>query len=938
MDSSVTEDAEKGRSPRASTLSAPMSRRELLQATGAATLGALFASTGCEVLTGDDDTPEPLLRRLSKRFYAHGERHQTECYGTVLDPASDAAAYLRVRGARERLVYRPRREAAEAVLTTDTYVLSPCFAGPYLFWSERRGHGPAAPWTLRAVRTGGGPPRQQDVFEPFETAGRPMSLSAWTADDGRAWLVWEERQGRAVQVRMAPIDPSGQVGSPRPVAAGAFNAYDPVCALAPDDTLYVVYTAFWEGSYRIVVQRMRPDGERLGAPERISDVTEPCCYPSVWPAQRGGVWFSFTAWSGYDANHGSDFPWVRHLRYQRQRSAFRRRGIAYVGHLGEDGLRAVAAPRKERPQGFVAAMTVTGSEGAMHTHVFEDAAGRVRLLLRQHATPLEMVDPDADEEDEYEIVFDDEPNPLRVNVEEGLVDMPHHVHPTLGVMTLKDDAWSRPEPLVPRAHLEGPVSFAVEGNRLRVAFTQDGRKTHWRNGEYYDNKGHLGVGTAEVELLSPPEEEAENGGPQDSAERSPSAASEPDYAWYPFRLSPLRGTSLRSPQPPEQAAFGHEGARPAGADYRPVWGQTHCHTDISVCRREFDRDPHFNYRFMQDVQGSCFGALTDHSYNMWHTEMLVMRKLAEYYYFPGAFVAVPAYEWTGSHPDACNHHGGPWGHVVVLYMEEEGDLAIFDPNHPILEAEAADEDASSDEETVDPDDYSFIDFEDPGRHLSGLWDAYDGQRIMTLPHHVADAAHFYNWDFFNDQYTGVIEVFQDYRGSGEAPFAPGVTNRLHKEDGHWIRPQLQNGRRFGLIASGDHMGIALAGLLVTELTREGLYDALQARRTYGSTGQPVRLALTCNGRPMGESVPTERARFQLTAEAAEPIDEVQILRNGEVVDTVAASGREIRHRWQAERQAPGECWYGRLLFENGEIAWTSPIWLDARSEAGRSAS
>jgi len=92
-----------------------MSRRELLQATGAATLGALFASTGCEVLTGDDDTPEPLLRRLSKRFYAHGERHQTECYGTVLDPASDAAAYLRVRGARERLVYQPRWEAAEPI-------------------------------------------------------------------------------------------------------------------------------------------------------------------------------------------------------------------------------------------------------------------------------------------------------------------------------------------------------------------------------------------------------------------------------------------------------------------------------------------------------------------------------------------------------------------------------------------------------------------------------------------------------------------------------------------------------------------------------------------------------------------------------------------------------------------------------------------------------
>jgi hypothetical protein len=362
-----------------------------------------------------------------------------------------------------------------------------------------------------------------------------------------------------------------------------------------------------------------------------------------------------------------------------------------------------------------------------------------------------------------------------------------------------------------------------------------------------------------------------------------------DYDLRPYVISPRPGPSVEDPALPKSD----------GGSYIHAMGQTHAHTNLSVCIREGDRDAHLSYRWMQDVQHSDFGATTDHAYNMWHTEMLLTRKFAEYYYFPGTFVAIPAYEWTGSIAAVCGHEGGPWGHVNPLYLEEEGDLAFYTPCDPAC----------------------------AGGSLKRLWETYAGRRIVTPPHHVVDALHPYNWDVFDADFEPVIEIFQDQRGSGEQPWAPGVTNNLHQETGHWALPQLLESKRFGFIAGSDHNGIARAGLLVTELTRAALYEAFVARRTFGTTATAMRVTFSCNGSMMGSEIEAEEGDFRVAVTAPEPLHELQILRDGDLIETIPVQGCEAEYAWTTTRERDGEFWYCRVILENGEMAWVSPIWL-----------
>jgi len=387
-----------------------------------------------------------------------------------------------------------------------------------------------------------------------------------------------------------------------------------------------------------------------------------------------------------------------------------------------------------------------------------------------------------------------------------------------------------------------------------------------RGCEYTDKIGQLAVGVAELEMLP---------------------SGDPDHQPHILELLPTPAASIEGPKLIDNKI----------GDYRIALGQTHSHTNISVCARDRDRDQNLSYRFMQDVQHCDFGGNTDHCFNMWHTEMLITRKLADYYYFPGEFVAFPAYEWTGTHKTFCAYEGGPFGHVNPLYLEEDGDLDFYSPADP----------------------------ECAGGSLPRLWESYRGKKIVTPPHHVMNGNHPYNWNFFDPTFIPVIEIFQDIRGSGEQVGAPGVKGT--NEEAPWALGALKEGKRFGFIASGDHTGICRAGIFVKELTRTGLYEGLMARRCFATTSIPLRLNFRCNGEMMGSEVECENAEFAISVDAPETIKEVQIVRNGENFETVPVGAKEFEHSWNATRENSGEFWYCRVIFENGEIVWSSPIWL-----------
>jgi hypothetical protein len=144
----------------------------------------------------------------------------------------------------------------------------------------------------------------------------------------------------------------------------------------------------------------------------------------------------------------------------------------------------------------------------------------------------------------------------------------------------------------------------------------------------------------------------------------------------------------------------------------------------------------------------------------------------------------------------------------------------------------------------------------------------------------------------------------------------------------WVLNGLRQGLRFGFIAGADHAGIARAGVLVKELTRSGLYEAFIARRTFATTNQTLRLEFTGNGEWMGSAVEADQVKFYMHVTSCEPVLQVEIVRNGETVKTVHAGKNITSYCWDAKREESGEFWFLRIIFTNGEVAWSSPIWID----------
>lgn len=795
-----------------------------------------------------------------KLFYRRTSRHAGEPYSPIVASDGQTLAYLQTSAETETLMLQRDSAQPAVAVSTPGFLFSPCFAGDWLVWAQQSGDN----WELRGARWGD--PHPQAHTFVFGPTGRPIHLVAAAVADG-AWLAWEERHGRDTQIRLCFLDATGIPRDVRTVSRPGINAYDPVLVVAHDGGVFCAFTTYADDNYRISVASFAADGSPLGVPLRVSDRCEACVWPSLWPAAGGGVWFSFTSYSVPNSTrpeHNQALSYVKHGRYLRQRQFFGCHGIVHVGLLRDGKLFApLAGPSANDLQFFTAAGLVLGSEGAGHSQVLEDQSGGVHVLLRQHARP------------EPALVPERASPPLRVHPR-FTPKHPRQMHPNLALTSLVGKTWSPPQTLVPRAHFDLALSLRCDGRALMIAFGEDARLTGWScGGEWFDDVGEVGVGRAHITLdLHPP-------------------AAAPTLC--PLAIAPFPAGRITNPHTVPAAAA-------TWADRTFAVGQTHCHSNLSICRRELDRDPHFNYRFMQDAQRCRFGLLTDHDYNLWHTEMLLLRKLAEYYYFPGEFVALPGYEWTGSDPRGCSHDGGPFGHVNVLGFDRLATTDFHNPSDPTS----------------------------PGSSLEKLWRASAGRPVLTPPHHVVDRAHPYNWEFWSDEFEPFIEIFQDDRGSGEQPDAPGLTNSTRSPHACWAVDALRRGCRFGFVAGGDHSGVALAGVWLKCLTRAALLAALRERVCYATTGIHAAIMFTCNCRPLGSEHAGTPAHFELTVGSVEPVARVEVLRNGEIVRTFnldTSSTPTPRWSWSEFAAVAGDFWYCRIHWADGELGWTSPVWL-----------
>jgi hypothetical protein len=123
----------------------------------------------------------------------------------------------------------------------------------------------------------------------------------------------------------------------------------------------------------------------------------------------------------------------------------------------------------------------------------------------------------------------------------------------------------------------------------------------------------------------------------------------------------------------------------------------------------------------------------------------------------------------------------------------------------------------------------------------------------------------------------------------------------------------------------------LAALITPDHSRQGVREALLARRCYATNGPRIILRTAIDGNRMGSTIaaPAEDAFLYVRTIACAPIVRVELIRSGAVVDSLDGQKYwDYEAEFTLKNLAKGEYVYVRVIQEDGGAAWSSPFYVD----------
>ena len=330
-----------------------------------------------------------------------------------------------------------------------------------------------------------------------------------------------------------------------------------------------------------------------------------------------------------------------------------------------------------------------------------------------------------------------------------------------------------------------------------------------------------------------------------------------------------------------------------------LWADLHGHSGLT----DGTGSPADYLTYAREIAALDVVALTDHDH--WglrplsrHDELWEeIRRETERFHRPGVFVTLLGYEWTS------------WihGHRHVLYFDDRGEvLSAVDPAYESPDA---------------------------------LWAALRGQPALTFAHHSAGQPVATNWDYPPDPELEPVTEITSVHGSSEAADSPRpVAGAIA---GNFVRDALDRGYRLGFIGSGDshdgHPGLAhlgspnggLAALVGAEPTRESVLETLRARRVYATNGPRILLEVSFDGAPVGSTLPAVASgELRVWAAGTAAIERVDVVRSGQVVESVPGGRLETEVVREIGGLRGGEYLYVRVVQIDGGAAWSSPFFFE----------
>lgn len=340
---------------------------------------------------------------------------------------------------------------------------------------------------------------------------------------------------------------------------------------------------------------------------------------------------------------------------------------------------------------------------------------------------------------------------------------------------------------------------------------------------------------------------------------------------------------------------------------RILWGDIHGHTIHSDGLGSVVD----YYTFARDVASLDFAAITDHDDigpRLFDDEWETITRAARDFHEPGRFVTFLGHEYRNGACDMNVYHPGDEGPLLRGTDGDLGDAAV----------------------------------------LTARVKARGG---MIVPHMHFGA----DWSGMDPEVYRVAEIYSSH-GSAECKGCPREIPYLRKQvqkssktnkDGY-IHDALMLGHRLGFTAGSDtHSGRpgfsdwtrvcrtypgGLTAVLATGTTRAAIWEALRERRCYATTGNRSLVEFSINGAGMGSEISIGAGDPRTIAVACHAdgiLKAMTVYRSGAVLAREGGLTGVTFSRTLVDAGRDGPDWYHvRFDLEGGEMAWSSPVWVD----------
>ncbi len=389
-----------------------------------------------------------------------------------------------------------------------------------------------------------------------------------------------------------------------------------------------------------------------------------------------------------------------------------------------------------------------------------------------------------------------------------------------------------------------------------------------------------------------------------------------------FRPEPVEPPVVHPREAEDVAAARAHRIKYGNRTLRILRGDLHRHTELSPDSNIDDGTIIEFYRYMIDAADMDFGASTDHQAGGHDYWLTMTQKLADMYYFPRRFTPLYGYE---------RNPGNPHGHRNILHLTRDYAVVPFfqriDKRFMLPD--------SPDGELLTFNSMSFGSTIRNDTRL--LMESLRSSGGIAIPHTTATNSMGTDWHYSDPEVDRVVEIYQGDRQNYEHKNAPrGIRDGEEKkapggfQEAGLVWNAWKKGYRLGVIASSDHYSthISYAMVYAPGTLREQIFEAIKARHTYGATDNIV-LEFWLGDRMMGDKFRArEKQKIRVRALGTGEIAAVRLIRDGSFIYEARPGSREVDLEYFDAEAGPGDHWYYvRLEQADGELAWSSPIWV-----------